>query len=219
MGASYLLSSSLVPVSFDVGLCAKHAPEARKNDASLSESGLRERLDKNLASIGRDTLARTSPLTRWFALLALVSARPPIWAERFFPRVFFRTAAVTVPRARSGRGSRTTERLTLDVPPLDSRCCRPGKMSASTLSYNRCASSELFRSHDLSLDEWASHEAVVRVALKPRTRRSAWMSFEERLRKTFAGQVSGDASFVLRSGRYRHADYEFRRAPLRWKST
>src|SRR5712664_272025 len=182
MGASYLLSSSLVPV-LSTWTLREHAPEA-ENDASLLKR-LRERLDKTLHRlVGIRWLALSAYAV--VALLALVLLGPYLGRE-VFPRV---SSGQLLLRFRAPIGTRveTTERLTLDVLRSIEKAAGPGNVTI-TLGYVG-APPPNYPINTIYLWTSGQHEAVLRVALNPKSGiRSD--EFEERLRKTLPPEFPG----------------------------
>src|SRR6266852_1161942 len=182
MGASYLLSSSLVPV-LSTWTLREHAPEA-ENDASLLKR-LRERLDKTLHRlVGIRWLALSAYAV--VALLALVLLGPYLGRE-VFPRV---SSGQLLLRFRAPIGTRveTTERLTLDVLRSIQDAAGQGNVSV-TLSYIG-APPPNYPINTIYLWTSGQHEAVVRVALNPDAKIRV-DEFEERLRKLLPAKFPG----------------------------
>ena len=182
MGASYLLSSSLVPV-LSTWTLREHAPEA-ENDASLLKR-LRERLDKTLHRlVGIRWLALSAYAV--VALLALVLLGPYLGRE-VFPRV---SSGQLLLRFRAPIGTRveTTERLTLDVLRSIQDAAGQGNVSV-TLSYIG-APPPNYPINTIYLWTSGQHEAVVRVALNPDAKIRV-DEFEERLRKLLPDKFPG----------------------------
>jgi len=139
MGASYLLSSSLVPVL-----------STGSGKRRVASQAVARKIRQGLASIGWDALARALGIRG--GCPSCPGSSRPLSGPRGFPARFFRTAAVSVPRADwdPGRDHGTAYARRA---PLDSRGCRPGKCQRHP-ELRRCASSELSDQHHLSLDEW-----------------------------------------------------------------
>jgi multidrug efflux pump subunit AcrB len=182
MAASYLLSSTLVPV-LSAWILREHAPEAEDSPSLLHRV--------------RDTLGRI--LSRLFAIRGLTVAAyvvlavvlagilGPYLGREIFPRV---SAGQLFLRFRAPVGTRveTTERLTLGVLHAIQQEAGAGNVGV-TLSYVG-APPPNYPINTIYLWTSGQHEAVVRVALNPDSGIGA-DQFEERLRKVLPDKFPG----------------------------
>ena len=182
MAASYLLSSTLVPV-LSTWILREHAPEA--DDAP------------SLLHRVRDTLGRV--LNRLFAIrgltvaayvvvsLLVVAFLAPYLGREIFTRV---SSGQLFLRFRAPVGTRveTTERLTLGVLDAIQKEAGAGNVGV-TLSYVG-VSPPSYPINTIYLWTSGQHEAVLRVALNPESGIRA-EQFEERLRKVLPDKFPG----------------------------
>ena len=182
MAASYLLSSTLVPV-LSTWILREHAPEAEDAPSLLHRV--------------RDTLGRI--LNRLFAVRGLTVAAyvvvsvlvaaflGPYLGREIFPRV---SSGQLFLRFRAPVGTRveTTERLTLGVLDAIQREAGAGNVGV-TLSYVG-APPPNYPINTIYLWTSGQHEAVLRVALNPDSGIRA-EQFEERLRKVLPDKFPG----------------------------
>ncbi|HEX9606280.1 MAG TPA: efflux RND transporter permease subunit, partial [Gemmatimonadaceae bacterium] len=182
MAASYLLSSTLVPVLSTL-ILREHAPEAQDAPSLLHRV--------------RDTLGRI--LNRLFAVRGLTVAAyvvasalvvaflGPYLGREIFPRV---SSGQLFLRFRAPVGTRveTTERLTLGVLDAIQREAGAGNVGV-TLSYVG-APPPNYPINTIYLWTSGQHEAVLRVALNPDSGIRA-EQFEERLRKVLPDKFPG----------------------------
>jgi multidrug efflux pump subunit AcrB len=182
MAASYLLSSTLVPV-LSTWILREHTPEAEDTPSLLHRV--------------RDTLGRI--LNRLFAIRGLtvtayvvvsvvvVAFLGPYLGREIFPRV---SSGQLYLRFRAPVGTRveTTERLTLAVLDAIQREAGAGNVGV-TLSYVG-APPPNYPINTIYLWTSGQHEAVLRVALNPDSGIRA-EQFEERLRKVLPDKFPG----------------------------
>jgi multidrug efflux pump subunit AcrB len=182
MAASYLLSSSLVPV-LSTWILHEHAPERADSASFLAR--VRERLGRVL-----DGLTKRSGLTISAyvsaSLFAVVLVGPYLGRE-IFPRV---PSGQLLLRFRAPIGTRveTTERLTLDVLRAIQEAAGPGNVGV-TLSYVG-APPPNYPINTIYLWTSGQHEAVLRVALNPGSDIRI-DEFEERLRRLLPDKFPG----------------------------
>src|SRR5713101_924141 len=183
MAASYVLSSSLVPV-LSTWILRAHAPADEKGAPSLL-ARLRERLGRILEKLTRNRRIVVS-LYVVSALLVIVLVGPYLGRE-IFPQV---SSGQLLLRFRAPIGSRVeaTERLSLDVLRSIEKAAGPGNVTI-TLGYVG-APPPNYPINTIYLWTSGQHEAVLRVALNPKSGiRSD--EFEERLRKTLPPEFPG----------------------------
>jgi multidrug efflux pump subunit AcrB len=182
MAASYLLSSTLVPV-LSAWILREHTPEAEDTPSLLHRV--------------RDTLGRI--LNRLFAIRGLtvtayvvvsvvvVALLGPYLGREIFPRV---SSGQLYLRFRAPVGTRveTTERLTLGVLDAIQQEAGAGNVGV-TLSYVG-APPPNYPINTIYLWTSGQHEAVLRVALNPDSGIRA-EQFEERLRKVLPDKFPG----------------------------
>jgi len=182
MAASYLLSSSLVPV-LSTWILREHIPE--EEDAPSLLHRVRDRLGNIL---NRLTEIRGLTVSAYVlgAILVVVLLGPYLGRE-IFPRV---SAGQLLLRFRAPIGTRveTTERLTLGVLRSIQEAAGPGNVGV-TLSYVG-APPPNYPINTIYLWTSGQHEAVLRVALKPDSNIRV-DEFEERLRKLLPDKFPG----------------------------
>lgn len=182
MGASYLLSSSLVPV-LSTWTLHEHAPEAEDGRSVLSRT--REKLGR---ALDRLTARRWLVVSAYaVASLLVFAALGPYLGREIFPRV---SAGQLLLRFRAPTGTRveTTERLSLDVLRSIQEAAGNGNVTV-TLSYVGAVPPS-YPINSIYLWTSGQHEAVIRVALK----NDAGIrvdEFEERLRKLLPDKFPG----------------------------
>src|SRR5258707_5772165 len=183
MAASYLLSSTLVPV-LSTWILREHGAEGVKKGPTLL-TRLREKLGKILDRLARHRgLVVSIYLTA--ALLVVVLIGPYIGRE-IFPRV---SSDQLLLRFRAPIGTRveTTERLSLDVLRSIEKSAGPGNVTI-TLGYVG-APPPNYPINTIYLWTSGQHEAVLRVALNPKSGIHS-DEFEERLRATLPPEFPG----------------------------
>jgi multidrug efflux pump subunit AcrB len=173
MAASYLLSSSLVPV-LSTWILHEHAPE--ETGASRFER-LRERLGRVLERIAEKRILVISAYV--LAAVLVVGLLGPYLGREIFSRV---SAGQLLLRFRAPIGTRVeaTERLSLDVLRSIQDAAGSGNV-AITLGYVG-APPPSYPINTIYLWTSGQHEAVLRVALDPKSGILV-NEFEERLRK------------------------------------
>ena len=182
MGASYLLSSSLVPV-LSTWILRQHPPEAEDGRSLLSR--VREKLGR---ALDRLTAKRWLAISAYaMASLLVFAALGPYLGREIFPRV---SAGQLLLRFRAPTGTRveTTERLSLDVLRSIQETAGSGNVTVS-LSYVGAVPPN-YPINSIYLWTSGQHEAVIRVALKT----DAGIrvdEFEERLRKLLPDKFPG----------------------------
>lgn len=181
MAASYLLSSSLVPV-LSTWILRGHASQGE--DSSLL-TRLREKLSRVLERLSRiRSLAVTAYILAALLILTLLG---PFLGREIFPRV---PSGQLLLRFRAPTGTRveTTERLSLNVLRAIQDAAGPGNV-AITLGYVG-AIPPSYPINTIYLWTSGQHEAVLRVALNPKSDIRV-DQFEERLRKILPGKFPG----------------------------
>ena len=182
MAASYLLSSSLVPV-LSTWMLREHGQHAEEGASTLSR--LRGRLGRVLERL----IAR-----RWFVVSAYIVAAAlvlgllgPYLGRAIFPRV---SSGQLLLRFRAPIGSRVeaTERLSLDVLRAIQDAAGPGNVDI-TLGYVG-APPPNYPINTIYLWTSGQHEAVLRVALRQNSGIRV-NEFEERLRRDLPGKFPG----------------------------
>jgi multidrug efflux pump subunit AcrB len=182
MAASYLLSSSLVPV-LSAWMLREHAHQDEGSSSAISR--LRETLGRMLERL----IAR-----RWLVVSAYVVAAAlvigflgPHLGRAIFPRVL---SGQLLLRFRAPIGSRveTTERLSLDVLRSIQDAAGPGNVDI-TLGYVG-APPPNYPINTIYLWTSGQHEAVLRVALRPNSGIRV-SEFEERLRRDLTDKFPG----------------------------
>ncbi len=183
MAASYLLSSSLVPV-LSTWILRAHAPADEKGAPSLV-ARLRENLGRILEKLTRNRRIVVS-LYVATALLVIVLIGPFLGRE-IFPQV---SSGQLLLRFRAPIGSRVeaTERLSLDVLRSIEKAAGPGNVTI-TLGYVG-APPPNYPINTIYLWTSGQHEAVLRVALNPGAKIRV-DEFENQLRKTLPSQFPG----------------------------
>src|SRR6266446_5495649 len=183
MAASYLLSSSLVPV-LSTWILRAHAPADEKGAPSLL-ARLRENLGRVLEKLTRNRRIVVS-LYVASALLVIVLVGPFLGRE-IFPQV---SSGQLLLRFRAPIGSRVeaTERLSLDVLRSIEKAAGPGNVTI-TLGYVG-APPPNYPINTIYLWTSGQHEAVLRVALNPDSKIRV-DEFENQLRKTLPPQFPG----------------------------
>src|SRR6266478_1154249 len=182
MAASYLLSSSLVPV-LSTWILREHTPEAE--DAPSLLHRVRETLGRIL---NRLFAIRGLTIAAYVVVSVLVVAfLGPYLGREIFPRV---SSGQLFLRFRAPVGTRveTTERLTLGVLDAIQREAGAGNVGV-TLSYVG-APPPNYPINTIYLWTSGQHEAVLRVALNPDSGIRA-DQFEERLRKALPDKFPG----------------------------
>lgn len=182
MGASYLLSSSLVPV-LSTWILREHAAEAEDHTSLLGR--LRDKVDRSLNLMaGKRWLAISAYVVVSLVTLAVLG---PCLGREIFPRV---SSGQLLLRFRAPVGTRveTTERLSLDVLRSIQEAAGPGNVSV-TLGYVG-APPPSYPINTIYLWTSGQHEAVLRVALN-RDAKIRVDEFEERLRKQLPDKFPG----------------------------
>jgi len=183
MAASYLLSSSLVPV-LSTWMLREHGGERVETGPTLLNR-LREKLGRILDKLTRHRGLVVS-IYLAAALLVVVLIGPYIGRE-IFPRV---SSDQLLLRFRAPIGTRveTTERLSLDVLRSIEKAAGPGNVTI-TLGYVG-APPPNYPINTIYLWTSGQHEAVLRVALNPKSGIHS-DEFEERLRATLPPEFPG----------------------------
>jgi len=182
MAASYLLSSSLVPV-LSTWVLHEHQPDGENNGSPLTH--VREKLGRALTRL---TAVRGLTISAYLlASLLAVALVGPYLGREIFPRV---SSAQLLLRFRAPIGTRveTTERLTLGVLHAIQEAAGQGNVGV-TLGYVG-APPPNYPINTIYLWTSGQHEAVLRVALKPDSKIRA-EEFEERLRKLLPDKFPG----------------------------
>ncbi len=182
MAASYLLSSTLVPV-LSTWILREHAPEAE--DAPSLLHRVRDRLGRILNGL---FAIRGLTVAAYVVVSVLVVAfLGPYLGREIFPRV---SSGQLFLRFRAPIGTRveTTERLTLGVLDAIQKEAGAGNVGV-TLSYVG-APPPNYPINTIYLWTSGQHEAVLRVALNPDSGIRA-EQFEERLRKVLPDKFPG----------------------------
>ena len=182
MAASYLLSSTIVPV-LSTWVLREHPPEAEDTPTLLHR--VRDRLGRIL-----DRLMAIRGLTvaaYIVASIAVVVLLGPYLGREIFPRV---SSGQLLLRFRAPVGTRveTTERLTLHVLRAIQQEAGDGKVGV-TLSYVG-APPPNYPINTIYLWTSGQHEAVLRVALSPDSHIRV-DEFEERLRRVLPDKFPG----------------------------
>src|SRR5215831_19455108 len=182
MAASYVLSSSLVPV-LSTWILREHAPEAGDTPSLLHR--VRDRLGRVLGwlSATRGPAVATYVL----ALALMIVLLGPYLGRAIFPRV---SSGQLLLRFRAPIGSRVeaTERLSLDVLRAIQDAAGPGNVEI-TLGYVG-APPPNYPINTIYLWTSGQHEAVLRVALRGNSE-IRMNEFEERLRRDLPGKFPG----------------------------
>ena len=183
MAASYLLSSSLVPILSVWFLHETRADEKEKRPTFLER--LRQRLGTLL-----ERLTRVRGLLFGVYLVAAVLVivfLGPYLGREIFPRVSYGQILLRF-RAPIGTRVETTERLSLDVLRSIEKTAGPGNV-ATTLGYVG-ATPPSYPINTIYLWTSGQHEAVLRVALNSNSGIRT-DEFEERLRKSLPSEFPG----------------------------
>ncbi len=183
MAASYLLSSTLVPVLSTWILRGGAGHEEKSSASPLMKS--REKLGKVLEKL----LRRRALVILLYVIAALVfiGIAGPYLGREIFPRT---TSNQLLLRFRAPTGTRveTTERLSLDVLRAIAKAAGPGNV-VTTLGYIG-APPPNYPINTIYLWTSGQHEAVLRVALNPDGGIHV-DDFEEQLRKALPAQFPG----------------------------
>jgi multidrug efflux pump subunit AcrB len=182
MAASYLLSSSLVPV-LSTWMLREHAKQEQDSSSLLTR--LRERLGRTLDKLAGMRLLVI--LTYLLVAVVIIALLGPYLGRELFPRV---SSGQLLLRFRAPTGTRveTTERLSLDVLRAIQDAAGPGNVT-TTLGYVGAVPSS-YPINTIYLWTSGQHEAVLRVALN-RNSNIRVDEFEERLRETLPGKFPG----------------------------
>ncbi len=181
MAASYLLSSSLVPV-LSAWILREHHEE---EDARSFIARLRERLGRTLEKLsGRRWLVISSYILAAFAVMVILGSH---LGREIFPQV---SSGQLLLRFRAPIGTRveTTERLSLDVLRSIQDVAGPGNV-AITLGYVGAVPAS-YPINTIYLWTSGQHEAVLRVALNPKAEIRV-EQIEEKLRKALPARFPG----------------------------
>src|SRR5437016_1916990 len=183
MASSYFLSSSLVPV-LSTWILRKHVAEEKEEKASLLVRA-REKLATTLEKLIRIRLVVIAVYT--VAALVVIVLGGIYLGREIFPRV---TGNQLLLRLRAPTGTRveTTERLYLSVLQAIDKVAGPGNV-VTTLGYVG-APPPNYPINTIYLWTSGQHEAVLRVALKPKSGIRV-DDLEERLRKGLPEQFPG----------------------------
>jgi multidrug efflux pump subunit AcrB len=182
MAASYLLSSSLVPV-LSTWILREHAPEAEDTPSLLNR--VRDWLGRTLERL---TAHRGLTISAYaLSSLLMVGLIGPFLGREIFPRI---PSGQLLLRFRAPIGTRveTTERLTLEVLRAIHEAAGAGNVGV-TLSYVG-APPPNYPINTIYLWTSGQHEAVLRVALNADSHIRV-DEFEERLRKVLPGNFPG----------------------------
>ena len=190
MAASYLLSSTLVPV-LSTWILREHAPEAE--DAPSLLHRIRDRLSRVLSRLSG--MRGFTVAVYVLASIVMIALLGPYLGREIFPRV---SAGQLLLRFRAPVGTRveTTERLSLDVLSAIQEAAGTGNVGV-TLSYVG-APPPNYPINTIYLWTSGQHEAVLRVALNPDSKIRV-DEFEERLRKLLPGKFPG-SQFSFEAG-------------------
>ncbi|PYX59295.1 MAG: acriflavin resistance protein [Acidobacteria bacterium] len=183
MAASYLLSSSLVPV-FSTWILRDVRREQEKKSPSLLDR-LRRKLGNILEKLtGSRGLVVSSYVIAALLVIGLVG---PHIGREIFPRV---SSSQLLLRFRAPIGTRveSTERLSLEVLRSIDKAAGPGNVT-TTLGYVG-APPPNYPINTIYLWTSGQHEAVLRVAFNPDSGIRA-DEFEEHLRRTLPGEFPG----------------------------
>jgi len=183
MASSYFLSSSLVPV-LSTWILRKHVAEEKEEKASLLGRA-REKLGTTLEKLIRIRLAVIA--IYMVAALVVIVLGGLYLGREIFPRV---TGNQLLLRLRAPTGTRveTTERLYLNVLQAIDKVAGSGNV-VTTLGYVG-APPPNYPINTIYLWTSGQHEAVLRVALKPKSGIRV-DELEERLRKDLPAQFPG----------------------------
>ncbi|PYT63982.1 MAG: acriflavin resistance protein [Acidobacteria bacterium] len=182
MAASYLLSSSLVPV-LSTWILREHKDQEQDSLSLLTR--LREKLSRALERLSRSWRLAVSMYV--LAALLFIALLGPYLGKEIFPRV---SSGQLLLRFSAPTGTRveTTERLSLGVLQSIQEAAGPGNV-AITLGYVG-APPPNYPINTIYLWTSGQHEAVLRVALNPKSKIRV-DEFEERLRKILTGEFPG----------------------------
>jgi multidrug efflux pump subunit AcrB len=182
MGASYLLSSSLVPV-LSTWILRAHTPADEGAPSLLAKR--REQLGKILERLTRNRGLVVSIYV--LGALLIITLVGPYLGREIFPRV---SSGQLLLRFRAPVGSRveTTERLSLDVLRAIEKAAGPGNVTI-TLGYVGTQPPS-YPINVIYLWTSGQHEAVFRVAFNPDAKIRV-DEFEDQLRKTLPSQFPG----------------------------
>ena len=180
MGASYLLSSSLVPV-LSTWILRAHSPADEGAPSLLAK--WREQLGKILERLTRNRGLVVSIYV--LGALLIISLVGPYLGREIFPRV---SSGQLLLRFRAPIGSRveTTERLSLDVLRAIEKAAGPGNVTI-TLGYVGIQPPS-YPINVIYLWTSGQHEAVFRVAFNPR---------REDPRGRIPGPIAKDPAFAI----------------------
>jgi multidrug efflux pump subunit AcrB len=183
MAASYFLSSSMVPV-LSTWILRKHVAEEREDRSSLLVRA-REKLAKTLEKLMRLRLAVIGLYT--VTALIVIALGGLYLGREIFPRV---TGNQLLLRLRAPTGTRveSTERFYLSAAAAIDKVAGPGNVVTS-LGYVG-APPPNYPINTIYLWTSGQHEAVLRVALKPKSRIRV-DDLEEQLRKDLPAQFPG----------------------------
>jgi multidrug efflux pump subunit AcrB len=183
MAASYLLSSSLVPV-LSIWILREVRSEHEEKSPSLLDR-IRRRLGDILERLAGNR--RLVVFIYGVAALLVIGLVGPHIGREIFPRV---SSTQMLLRFRAPIGTRVeaTERLSLEVLRSIEKAAGPGSV-AITLGYVG-APPPNYPINTIYLWTSGQHEAVLRVAFNPKSGIRA-DEFEERLRKNFPGEFPG----------------------------
>src|SRR5262249_33660250 len=182
MAASYLLSSTLVPV-LSTWILREHEPEAE--DAPSLLHRIRDRLGRVLDRLGN--IRGLTVASYVFASVVVIALLGAYLGREIFPRV---SAGQLLLRFRAPAGTRveSTERLSLAVLSSIHEAAGPGNVGV-TLSYVG-APPPNYPINTIYLWTSGQHESVIRVALNPKSGIRV-DEFEERLRKLLPDKFPG----------------------------
>jgi multidrug efflux pump subunit AcrB len=182
MAASYLLSSSLVPV-LSTWMLREHAHRDQDSPSILTR--LRERLGRTLGRLAG--IRRLVISIYMLVALVIIALLGPYLGRELFPRV---SSGQLLLRFRAPTGTRVeaTERLSLDVLRSIQEAAGPGNVDI-TLGYVG-APPPNYPINIIYLWTSGQHEAVLRVALN-RNSNIRVDEFDERLRRTLPGKFPG----------------------------
>src|SRR3989475_5423086 len=182
MAASYFLSSSLVPV-LSTWILREHKDQEQDSLSLLTR--LREKLSRALERLSRSWRLAVSMYV--LAALLFIALLGPYLGKEIFPRV---SSGQLLLRFSAPTGTRveTTERLSLGVLQSIQEAAGPGNV-AITLGYVG-APPPNYPINTIYLWTSGQHEAVLRVALNPKSKIRV-DEFEERLRKILTGEFPG----------------------------
>src|SRR5712692_8187404 len=185
MAASYLLSSSFVPVLSNWILRSHAERIVEGQNVPSAFARLQGRLGKNLERTIRNRRLVISGYI--VATLLVIAIAGSYLGREIFPRV---SSGQLLLRFRAPIGTRveTTERLSLDVLSAIEKAAGTGNVT-TTLGYVG-ASPPSYPINTIYLWTSGQHEAVLRVALNPKSKIRV-DDLEEQLRKTLPAQFPG----------------------------